>query len=84
MNSAPRRAGYEAPFVRALYPMRLEQPGTARINPEEKSATSEPNTRTSDDRERVIGKELAAKFVARERIAVEMYHEPGGTLENRT
>jgi len=43
LNSAPRRAGYEAPFVRALYPMRLEQPGTARINPKEKSATSEPN-----------------------------------------
>ncbi len=54
LNSAPRRAGYEAPFVRALYPMRWEQPGTARINPEEKSATSEPNIRTSDDRERVI------------------------------
>jgi len=54
LNSAPRRAGYEAPFVRALYPMRWEQPGTARINPEEKSATPEPNTRTSDDRERVI------------------------------
>jgi hypothetical protein len=34
--------------------MRLEQPGTARINPEEKSATSERNTRTSDDLERVI------------------------------
>ena len=54
MNSSPRQAGYEAPFVGALYPMRLEQPGTARISPEETSATSEPNTRTSDDLERVI------------------------------
>jgi hypothetical protein len=54
LNSSPRQAGYEAPFVGALYPMRLEQPGTARISPEETSATSEPNTRTSDDLERVI------------------------------
>jgi len=57
LNSAPRRAGYEAPFVGTLYPVSSEQPGAAPINLE---ASSEPNTRTFDDRTASLNRSLSS------------------------